>query len=100
MPSADLRRQPRVDVHDQVDHALAHVLALDLAQLEAEGEHDVLLLRLGLAVPEQRRLAEMIAEAIAALADLLRVDPLRIADEAPHVAPAWNGQPPPSELGW
>jgi len=60
---------------------------VQLSQLEAQGVDQVVLLHVGLAVPEQGRLAEVIEELLAPSPLLGRVDPLRVADERAHVAP-------------
>ena len=78
----DAVREALVDVQEDVDHALADVLGLDLAELEAEGVDDVLLLRVGHAAPEHRRLAEVVVEALAALAHLVAADGRGVGDEA------------------
>ena len=53
-----------VDVVEVLDHALAYVAVLDLAELEPERGDDVLLLPARHAVPEQRRLAVVVGEAL------------------------------------
>ena len=53
---------------------IARSLSADLGQLELERRNDVLFLRRALAVPEKRRLAEVIVEARAAATDLGRLD--------------------------
>ncbi len=75
--------QLQVDVgEDFIDLPLADEHPLHLAQLEGIGADDVLLLRRTHAVPEQRGLGEVVAEGFAAVADLVPLDPLRIALEA------------------
>ncbi len=72
----------QVDVgQDFVDFPSPDGLTLHLAQLEAVGLDDVLLLGRAHALEEQPRLGEMIAERVAALADLVRIDTLLVALE-------------------
>ena len=78
----DAAGQVLVDVEEQVAHPLADVEVVDLPELELPGAHDVPLLRVGLAVPEQRRLGEVIVEGLAAVAHLLPRHLLRVAAEA------------------
>ena len=88
------------DVHQTRDHALANRRRLHARQLEAERVDDVLLLDVGLAVPEQRRLRVVIGEPLGLAAHLV-IARRRAAsgNDTKPAAPAWNGQPPPSELG-
>ena len=82
-PSATWPRQRPVDMRQHAHHALADRRRLHLAQLEAEGLDDVLLLGRPLAVPEQRRLAEVVGELLAPLPHLRPVERLRVGHEAP-----------------
>ncbi|MNL42966.1 hypothetical protein D3C87_1654550 [compost metagenome] len=79
----DAPGQFQVDVGEDLIHlACADVLTLDLAQLKAVSGNDVLLLVLAHAVKEQPRLGEVVAEGLAALANLVRIDALRMGLEA------------------
>jgi len=80
--SALTQRQIAVDVGQNVHHALADCLRLDFAELEVSCLDQVLLLGVGQAVPEQRRLTEVDLEAVAARANLLSLEILGIR----HVA--------------
>ena len=82
----DASGQILVDLGEHAQHPLADRQGVDLAQLEAEGLHDMPLLRRGLAVPEQGRLAEVVEELLAARPLLLGVDGLRVADESAQPA--------------
>ena len=70
-PAATALGQLRVDVHQARHHALADRRRLHARQLEAERVDDVLLLDVGLAVPEQRRLRVVIGEALGLAAHLV-----------------------------
>ncbi len=78
----DHGREILVNVHQDLVHgAVAHDFVDHLVQLEGEGRGDVVLLPVAHAVPELGRLAEVIAEARAALAHL-RPGLLRDRDRA------------------
>src|SRR5690606_10264787 len=61
-----------------------------LAQLEAVGLDDVLLFGRAHALEEQPRLREMVAERLAALADLVRIDALLVALETAVLRGRWG----------
>ena len=83
--AGDLGAQDVVDLGQVADHPHADVTGLDLAQLELQRLDDVLLLGGRHAVPEQPGLAVVVAEALAAGADLGAVDLLGEALEAARV---------------
>ena len=99
-PSATASRQLRRDVHQARHHALAHRRRLHPRQLEAEGVDDVRLLDRRLAVPEQRAPACSDRRSAPALPRTLCASgSIGSGNETKPAAPAWNGQPPPSEFG-
>ena len=89
-----------MDEAEDRHHALADRGHRDLAELELEGVHDVLLLGLGLADEEHPRLGEVVEELLAAgAAHLGALDGAGHVRKPPSFIAAWNGQPPPSEFG-
>ncbi|MNJ41935.1 hypothetical protein D3C77_368810 [compost metagenome] len=66
------------------------MFAFDLAQLKAVSADNVLLLRVAHAVEEQPRLGEVVGKGRAALADLVRFDPLRIRLETAITGGGWR----------
>ena len=95
--------QFQIDVGQNLIHLTrTDVLTLNLAQLEAVGRDDVLLLVLAHAVEEQPRLGEVIAERLAALADLVarRCAPDSVSKPPSCAAGGVSfGQPPSIEFG-
>ena len=59
----------------------------------------MLLLDIGLAVPEQRRLGVVIGEPFRLASDLVIAFLAGFGKRDEPAAPAWKGQPPPSEFG-
>jgi hypothetical protein len=75
-----------VHLGEHPHHALPDGRPVELAELEPERLDDVPLLRPGLAVPEERGLAEVVEELLAPLPHPLPFERLRVRDEAAHRA--------------
>src|SRR5262245_22480172 len=75
----------------ETHHSFSDVGHFNLPYFKAKGLHDMIFLRIGLTIPEQRRLAEMVEETRATGAHFMTIEPFTVTDKATHVALRLHG---------